>query len=396
MSEKNFNEFVEFPSVSEEMSKFEEFVQFLNSNNPSEVIDKLNLINEMEKSNKWDNKSNKSNNKDKTNTNTESNKKYITYSKNVFFPLCNWCRNVCGYCTFRNENYKLMNKNEVKEILLKGDKYGCKEALFTFGENVDENEKIREDLKKMGYSSILEYLYDLEDWCLNNTELLPHTNCGILNYEELKLLKEVNASMGLMLENSSERLFKTIAHKDSPGKEPKKRLKMIENAGKLKIPFTTGILIGIGETNEEIVKSLYDIKKLNEEYGHIQEVIIQNFRSKKGIPMEDFKEPSPLKMLKVLIVAKLILNDISIQVPPNLNSETGQLFLFAGVDDWGGVSPLTKDYVNPEAPWPEIEELRRYTEEFGYVLKERLPVYEKYINKTWLSDKVLEKILYKK
>ncbi len=356
----------------------EEFVRFLNSNTPLEVLNKLNLINKMENDN------NKNNNK--------NNKKYITYSKNVFIPLCNWCKNICGYCTFRKENYKLMTKNEVKEILLKGDKYNCKEALFTFGENVDENEKIREDLKKMGYDGILEYLYDLEDWCLNNTNLLPHTNCGILNYNELKKLKEVNASMGLMLENSSERLFKTIAHKNSPGKEPKKRLKMIEDAGKLKIPFTTGILVGIGETNEEIVKSLLDIRKLHNRYGHIQEVIIQNFRSKKGIPMENFKEPSPLKMLKVLIVAKLILKDISIQVPPNLNSETGQLFLFAGVDDWGGISPLTKDYVNPEAPWPKIEELKRYTEEFGYILKERLPVYEKYINKNWLNNRLLEKI----
>jgi FO synthase subunit 1 len=346
----------------------EEAINFLNSTSSKDILDKLAQINNTFK------------------------REYITYSKNVFIPLSKWCRNKCGYCIFREDKPNLMKPDEVKEILLKGDKLGCREALFTFGENVDENKKIKEDLKKMGYDGILEYLYDLEDWCLKNTNLLPHTNCGILNYDELKMLKEVNASMGLMLENSSERLFKTIAHKDSPGKEPKKRLKMIEDAGKLNIPFTTGILVGIGETNEEIVQSLFDIYELHNKYGHIQEVIIQNFRSKKGIPMENFEEPSPLKMLKVLIVAKIILNDISIQVPPNLNSETGQLFLFAGVDDWGGVSPLTKDYVNPEAPWPEIEELKRYTEEFGYILKERLPVYEKYIDKNWLSDKILEKI----
>ncbi|UXM85569.1 7,8-didemethyl-8-hydroxy-5-deazariboflavin synthase subunit CofG [Methanococcus aeolicus] len=359
-------------------------VEFLNSKNPQDIIDKLSLINN--NGNKNIGKGNKTNNKKTNNT------KYITYSKNVFIPICNWCKNICGYCTFRRENYKLMNKQEIKEILLTGNKHGCREALFTFGENVDENPKIKEDLKKIGYNNILEYLYDISDWCLTNTDLLPHTNCGILSYEELKTIKEVNASMGLMLENSSDRLYNTIAHKDSPGKEPKKRLKMIEDAGKLKIPFTTGILVGIGETNEEIVQSLVDINNIHKKYGHIQEVIIQNFRAKKSIPMNNYEEPTPLKMLKVLIVAKLILKDISIQVPPNLNSETGQLFLFAGVDDWGGVSPITKDFVNPEAPWPKIEELKKYTEEFGYSLKERLPVYEKYINENWLSCKVLEKI----
>ena len=360
------------------MNNINEMVEFLNSKNPQDIIDKLSLINN-------------NGNKNISNDN-KTNNKYITYSKNVFIPVCNWCKNDCGYCTFRRENYKLMNKPEIKEILLNGNKHGCREALFTFGENVDENPKIKEDLKKMGYNSILEYLYDISDWCLTNTDLLPHTNCGILSYDELKTLKEVNASMGLMLENSSDRLYNTIAHKDSPGKEPKKRLKMIEDAGKLKIPFTTGILVGIGETNEEIVQSLFDINNVHKKYGHIQEVIIQNFRAKENIPMKNYYEPTPLKMLKVLIVAKLILKDISIQVPPNLNSETGQLFLFAGVDDWGGVSPITKDFVNPEAPWPKIEELKRYTEEFGYSLKERLPVYEKYINKNWLSDRILEKI----
>ncbi|HID47970.1 MAG TPA: 7,8-didemethyl-8-hydroxy-5-deazariboflavin synthase subunit CofG [Methanococcaceae archaeon] len=158
-------------------------------------------------------------------------------------------------------------------------------------------------------------------------------------------------------------------------------------------PFTTGILVGIGESSEEIVRSLMDIKGLSEKYGHIQEVIIQNFRSKRGIPMENFKEPSPLRMLKVILLAKMILPpEVSIQVPPNLNRETGQLFLLAGVDDWGGVSPITEDYINPEAPWPEIETLREYTEEVGYRLRERLPVYDRYISSEWLSERVLNKI----
>ncbi len=347
----------------------EEAIQFLKENSINNIIKYINIINNKFK------------------------REYITYSKNVFIPLCKWCINRCGYCIFREENAKLMKPEEVKEIVLKGEKFGCREALFTFGERVDKNEKIREELKKMGYNNIIEYLYDLEDWVLSNTSLLPHTNCGILEYEELKMLKEVNASMGLMLENASDRLMNTIAHKNSPGKLPKLRIEMIENAGKLKIPFTTGLLIGIGETDEEIVDSLFTIKKIHEKYGHIQEVIIQNFRTKKGIPMENFREPSPLKMLKVIILAKLILEDISIQIPPNLNRETGQLFLLAGVDDWGGVSPLTKDYVNPEAEWPEIEELKRWTEEAGLKLKLRLPVYDKYISREWLSEKVYNKII---
>ncbi len=386
-------EYDDFSNIGEN-----QLVNFLDNGTTMDIINFLKLIN--------------SNSNSNSNTNNNTNNKYITYSKNIFIPLCNWCRNICGYCTFRKENYTLLTENEIKKTIIEGNKLNCKEALFTFGEGVDENKAIKEDLKKIGYDNILEYLYNMCNWCLDNSNLLPHTNCGILDYEQLKMLKEVNASLGLMLENSSERLYNTIAHKDSPGKHPKLRLKMIENAGKLKIPFTTGLLIGIGETNYEIVKSLYDIKKLHNKYGHIQEVIIQNFRSKKNIPMENYKEPTPLKMLKVLIVANIILNDIghnnnrgngnnnnnnnnnkiSIQIPPNLNSEAGQLFLLAGVDDWGGVSPLTKDFVNPEAPWQEIQLLEQYTKEYGYYLKERLPVYEKYINENWLNNKILNKI----
>ncbi|ABR53959.1 Radical SAM domain protein [Methanococcus vannielii SB] len=347
----------------------EKAIEFLNSNDTGPILEMLNLIN------------------------GTNNGKNITYSKNAFIPVCNWCRNICGYCTFRAENFKIMTKNEVKEILLKADSLGCREALFTFGENVDENELVREKLIKMGYKNILEYLYDLCDWCLSNTNILPHTNCGILNYDELKYLRKVNVSMGLMLENSSERLCKTVAHEKSPGKNPKLRIEMIENAGKLKIPFTTGILIGIGETFEERINSIFEIKRMHEKYGHIQEVIIQNFRVKKGIPMENFIEPSPIEMFKMVMISKLILEDISIQVPPNLNRETGQLFLMGGIDDFGGVSPLTKDYVNPEAPWPDILELERFSNELGFKLKERLPIYEKYINENWIDSEILKKLI---
>ncbi|ENN96288.1 FO synthase subunit 1 [Methanocaldococcus villosus KIN24-T80] len=349
--------------------KRDEAIEFLKYGDYKDIVYYINIINE------------------------KFEREYITYSKNVFIPLSKWCRNRCGYCIFREDIPHLMKPSEVKEILLKGDKLGCREALFTFGEKVDENKEIKKVLNSLGYNNVLEYLYDLEQWCLSNTSLLPHTNCGLLSYDEMKMLREVNASMGLMLENVSERLMKTVAHKNSPGKDPKKRIEMIENAGKLKIPFTTGLLIGIGETEEEIVDSLLKIKELHDKYGHIQEVIIQNFKPKKGTPMENYKEPSPIKMLKVIIVARLILDNTSIQIPPNLNRETGQLFLLAGVDDWGGVSPITKDYVNPEAEWPEIKKLREMTEELGLKLKMRLPVYDKYISEKWLSERVYKKIV---
>ncbi|MCS3901843.1 7,8-didemethyl-8-hydroxy-5-deazariboflavin synthase subunit CofG [Methanococcus voltae] len=361
------------------MINHENALNLLNSTSTTEILENLLNLSKLDDTNNG-NKGNK------------GNSKTITYSKNAFIPVCTWCRNICGYCTFREENYTLLTKEQMKETLREADKYNCHEALFTFGENVDENPKIMEELNKMGYNNIIEYLYDIEEWCLNNTDLLPHTNCGILTYEELKTLREVNASMGLMLENSSSRLCKTIAHKDSIGKLPKTRIEMMENAGKLKIPFTTGILIGIGETKEELINSIFEINRINEKYGNIQEVIIQNFRAKKGIPMENYPEPTPIEILKTIILSRMILKDISVQVPPNLNKETGQLLLLAGIDDWGGVSPITKDFVNPEAPWPEIEELEMFSRELGYKLVERLPVYEKYINNEWLDDRLFKKI----
>lgn len=238
---------------------------------------------------------------------------------------------------------------------------------------------------------MVDYTYDFCKSTLENTNLLPHTNCGNMAYSNMKKLKEVNASMGLMLENSSNRLMKTIAHKKSPGKLPKTRIKTITNAGKLKIPYTTGILIGIGETKEEIVQSLLDIKKIHEKYGHIQEIIIQNFTAAPGMEMEKYPEPSLLDMVKCVSLAKLIFKDVSIQVPPNLNYETAQIFLLCGADDWGGVSPLTHDYVNSTSPWPTLDYLNSLTRDAGYTLMERLCVYNKYINKEYLSQYTLEK-----
>jgi FO synthase subunit 1 len=323
---------------------------------------------------------------------------YVTYSKNVFIPLTEICRNSCGYCTFKKdptdpEAIILKDKTEVIDELKFSQKYDCKEALFTFGEQADEEGIVKSALKNKGFSSMVEYVYDMSEETLNKTNLLPHTNAGVLSYQDMKTLKEVNVSMGMMLENSSTRLRTTEAHKNSPGKDPKLRTLTIANAGKLKIPYTTGILIGIGETKEEIADSLLTIKDLHDKYGHIQEIIIQNFRPKPGIPMEKNPEPSVLDMIKTVSVAKLLFEDVSIQVPPNLNHETNQIFLLCGADDWGGISPVSKDYVNPEAPWPEIQHMRNLTNDVGFNLKERLAVYDKYINEDYLNEFVLNKTL---
>lgn len=331
----------------------------------------------------------------RTNSLRETNE--ITYSKNVFLPLTNICRNECGYCTFRREPEApdvtlLMKVEEVMNTIHQADGYGCREALFAFGEHADATSQVKEALDGLGFESMLEYLYHLCQMTLNESGLLPHSNPGVLGKNELKMLREVNASMGLMLENSSPRLMESPAHKKSPGKDPQLRIETIENAGKLKIPFTTGLLIGIGETLEERVDSLLEIRRIQDKYGHIQEIIIQNFKPKPGIEMENNPEPSLLDMIRTVAVTKLLFPECGVQVPPNLNRDTAQIFLLAGADDWGGVSPLTKDYVNPEAPWPELDELKSLTEELGFQLKERLPVYPKYLKKEFLSDFILQKL----
>ena len=324
----------------------------------------------------------------------------ITYSKNVFIPLTEICRNDCGYCNFKKnpddpEAIILKTKEEVLETLKEAEQYGCKEALFTFGEDADEEEIVKERLAEYGYESMVDYVVDICQMTLDKTTLLPHTNGGNYSYDDLKRLKEVNASMGLMLENSSKRLMELPAHNKSPGKNPEIRLGTIENAGKLKIPYTTGILIGIGETYEEIAESLLKIRELYDKYGHIQEVIIQNFTPIPGIEMENWPEPTFLDMVRTVIAGTLLFGDtdVSIQVPPNLNNDTAQIFLLCGADDWGGVSPVSPDYVNITSPWPGIEELKNLTEDAGFELTERLCVYEKYFNNEWLNETLLEKIV---
>lgn len=330
--------------------------------------------------------------------NSKREEEYVTYSKNVFIPLTKICRNDCGYCAFKQspddpDAIILQDKEDVLATLKEAEKYGCKEALFTMGEDADEEEAVKSKLEELGFDNMTEYIYDICKTCLEETSLLPHTNAGNFTYENMKKLKEVNVSMGMMLESTSQRLMTTIAHEKSPGKDPKVRIETIENAGKLKIPYTTGILIGIGETKEEIADSLLKIKEISDKYGHIQEVIIQNFTVSPGIQMENYEEPSLLDMVRTVAAAQLLFDEeISVQVPPNLNYETSQIFLLCGTDDWGGVSPLSEDYVNPSSPWPTLDTLERLTNDAGFKLKERLAIYKRYINSEFIEN---EKLLLK-
>jgi len=319
---------------------------------------------------------------------------HVTYSRNVFIPLTNACRNACAYCGFRSSKPWIMSRREVESLLLEGVKHGCKEALFTFGEKPESNPAVGRQLHQWGYSNVLEYIYDLCLLALKHG-LLPHSNPGVLTMDELKALKEVNASLGLMLENSSPRLcLKGMPHYHSPDKNPKLRLRTIRNAGKLRIPFTTGLLVGIGERMEEIEASLHDIAELHSRYGHIQEIIIQNFRPKKGTPMEACPEPSAYEMIWVIKLAKKLLPNIGLQIPPNLNPYKWGIYLLFGVNDLGGISPVTSDYINLPDAWPKVVEVESRLMPLGYRLKERLPIYPEYIARGWFSGE-LKPLIFK-
>ncbi len=306
----------------------------------------------------------------------------ITFSRNVFLPLTTVCRNRCGYCCFRTPVQPgcLMPQDEVEKTLKNGAALGCTEALFTFGERPEGEPGFSEMIRAAGYGTILDYC---EAMCRKGIEygILPHTNAGILTYEEMERLRPVNASMGLMLETTAD----IPAHATSPGKKPAVRLSMMEDAGKLKIPFTTGLLLGIGETMTDREDSLFAIRDLHKRYGHIQEVIIQNFCPKPGTPLAANPVPSPDEVCATIRMAKDILQpDIAVQIPPNLIDASR--LIGCGVDDLGGVSPLTIDYVNPEHPWPALEELK--TIAGNAVLKERLCIYPHYIERKWYDHRL--------
>jgi 7,8-didemethyl-8-hydroxy-5-deazariboflavin synthase CofG subunit len=311
----------------------------------------------------------------------------VTYSRKVFIPLTNLCRDKCGYCTFakapNHPDARTLTPDEVMAIARAGQEQGCNEALFSLGEKPEERYALaRNLLQQLGYRRTVDYLADMCEQVFKETGLIPHANCGVLSEEELDRLREFNGSMGLMLESASDRLMERgQAHFGCVGKAPVARLQTMAAAGERGIAFTTGMLIGIGETLEERVDTLFAIRDLHARSGNIQEVIIQNFRVKPDIRMRDRAEPSVLDMVRAIAVARLILGpQMNIQAPPNLTPDAYQVYLLAGINDWGGVSPVTRDHINPERAWPMIEELRTVTEEAGFDLRERLCLYPEYVH----------------
>ena len=309
----------------------------------------------------------------------------VTYSRKVFIPLTHLCRDVCHYCTFAQVPRKVMapymSIEEVLEVARHGAAMGCKEALFTLGEKPELRYKAaREALAEMGYESTTDYLFAAAKAVFEETGMLPHLNPGNLEPEELARLKTVSPSMGIMLESASERLCeKGMPHYGSPDKIPAVRLQTLANAGIAKVPFTTGILIGIGETRLERIDSLLAIREIHEQYGHVQEIIVQNFRAKAETKMVNAPEPDLNELLWTIAIARLIFGPtMSVQAPPNLSPGVLPQIVHAGINDWGGVSPVTPDFVNPEAPWPHLDELARETAAAGKFLTERLTMYPDY------------------
>jgi FO synthase len=309
----------------------------------------------------------------------------VSYSRKVFIPLTHLCRDYCGYCTFRADPQAgvapYMTPEDVLAVAEAGRCAGCKEALFSLG---DQPERVfpeaKDFLQKLGFETTLEYLAAMSEMVLLKTGLLPHSNPGLMGVEDLRRLRESNVSVGLMLESASLRLMRQgEAHWRAPDKVPALRLRTIESAGQLSMAFTTGILIGIGETREERVEALLAIRAAHEKYGHIQEVIIQPFRVKPDIRMHLAPEPSNDDLLRTIAVARLILGGkMNIQSPPNLLSQEYPELLAAGINDWGGISPVTKDFINPEAAWPQISSLAERSAKAGFVLRERLAIYPEF------------------
>ena len=326
----------------------------------------------------------------------------ITYSRKVFIPLTHLCRDVCHYCTFARTPKKIeqpyMPIEEVLELCRQGASVGCQEALFTLGEKPElRYSAARRALQEMGFSSTLDYVKEVARRVLAETGLLPHINAGCMDADEIAGLRQVSASMGIMLESASQRLCeKGMPHYGSPDKEPARRLQTLELAGQASVPFTSGILIGIGETRYERIESLLALRQVNERYGHLQEVIIQNFRAKPGTLMSAAPEPDLNELLWTIAIARLIFGaQMNIQAPPNLSPGVLPQLVAAGINDWGGVSPITPDYVNPEAPWPQLERLADETAAAGKFLEQRLTVYPAYVveGERWLDDSVQTPVL---
>lgn len=319
----------------------------------------------------------------------------VTFSKKAFFNIVNLCKDTCSYCTYKAEpgeaKLSLMSKQQIKELLQLAKKYGCVEALFVTGEQPEQKyQEARDWLKENGFKSTAEYLVHASELALESG-LFPHTNAGNLSFEEMKELKKTNVSMGIMLENVSERLTERgMPHYLAASKRPKARLEVLENSGKLRIPMTTGILVGIGETIEEIIDSILAIKQLHQKYGNIQEVILQNFQPKSDTIMKDTPSTNENYFKTIVALSRIIMPEMNIQIPPNLSPKSYQSFLSVGINDWGGISPLTPDFVNPEFSWPEISKVEENSKNAGFELKCRFPIYPEFFS--FVSKELREKM----
>ena len=312
----------------------------------------------------------------------------VTYSRKVFLPLTNLCRDYCGYCTFRRDpgqpGARTMEIEDVLAVCEAGGRLGCTEALLSLG---DRPEAVfpehRAWLERRGYRTTMDYVMAASRAIVAGTGLLPHANPGLMGEGELRALRETNLSVGLMLETVSDRLTGPgEAHADAPDKRPARRLRTLEAAGRVGIAFTTGLLIGIGETRAERVDTLLAIREVHARHGHIQEVIVQNFRAKPGIPMARHPEPDLDDLRRTVAVARLLLGPaMNVQAPPNLSPGTFPQLIAAGLNDWGGVSPLTIDHINPEAPWPHLQALAAATAAAGAELRQRLPLYPEFVGR---------------
>ncbi len=310
---------------------------------------------------------------------------YVTYSRKIFFNLINLCRDTCSYCTYKSEPGQsktyMMSKQDVQNLAKLGKDYKCTEALFVTGERPEQKyQEARTWLRENGFASTAEYLIHASEIALSEG-LFPHTNAGNLTKSEMNELRKTNVSLGLMLENSSMRLSESgMPHESAPSKHPKARLRVLKDAGELGIPITTGVLIGIGETAIEIIDSLYAIKEIHKKYGHIQEIILQNFQPKLDTIMKDNPSPNEKYFKTLVALARVIIPEINIQIPPNLSPGSYASFLSVGINDWGGISPLTPDYVNPEFSWPSIDTIAKNSLKAGFELKARLPVYPEFFS----------------
>jgi FO synthase len=318
----------------------------------------------------------------------------VTYSRKVFLPVTNLCRDRCTYCTFRKDPGEpgawTMIPAEIAQWSRRGRALGCREALMCLGDKPElAFKEYRETLTRLGAASTIDYVARACEVALEEG-LLPHTNAGIMSRDEMVMLRPLNVSMGLMLESVSPRLRASGGvHQWAPDKDPAVRMRMIAEAGEARVPFTTGILLGIGETPAERAQSLIAIRDLHERHGHIQEVIIQNFRAKPEIAMADAPEPDAMEMARAIATARMVLGPkMNVQAPPNLSPNEIEMFLAAGINDWGGISPLSKDYVNPEAPWPHLDRLAERCARAGFELRERLAIYPEYVDDYWVDPKL--------